>query len=333
MMDITGRIRFWFENRLGRLKLSRYQNQNSRFYSVLMYHGAENDEHKLTCRPYDLTVNAINREIDFFISQGYQMCSYIDMDVEKSTPGAGLMITFDDGHRNISQIVRHLSRYRQVRPIIAICPGVVYEQTPLWFEEIYARLLLTKNNNIHPACGTTVDPNAAYRQIMDYYLSRYTLKAADLLSMIRHSTDDVDSKQVKAHAAVHKNLDWNELGSLVDENSCTIAAHTMYHESVAHMNADEFEADINQCKELIRENLNIECAHFVYPFGDYLNDWESEVLKKCAVDFSYVVDNKLNIDPENNYRITRISGRDLSKEPGYYRYLWHQRHANLLTLN
>ena len=331
-MNILNRLLFWFENRQGYLKLSRYRNENTKFYSVLMYHGVENDEHKLKFRPYDLSVNAIKKEIDFFIRQGYQLCSYVDVDDEKLTPRSSLMLTFDDGHRNIAQTVNYLSSYYQIRPIIAICPGVVDAQTPFWFEEIYARLLLTKNKNIHPACGSTEDPHAAYGQIMDSYHSNNTLKSADMLSMIRRATDDVDNEQVNAHAAVHKNLDWNELGSLVDQNSCTIAAHTMYHDSVTHMNEDEFEADVNESKRLIQKYLNVDCEHFVYPFGHYSNDWESEVLSKCAISFSYIVDNKINTDPENNYLITRITGKDFTKEPGYYRYLWHQRHANLITL-
>ena len=331
-MNILRRLRFWFENRQGYLKLSRYRTENAKFYSVLMYHGVENNKRKREFHPYDLSERAIKNEIEFFLNQGYQLCTYVDVEDVKHNPHANLILSFDDGHQNIAKTVRYLSRHYQIRPLIAICPGVVNSQMPYWFEEIYARLLLTKHNDIHPACSSTRDPSKAYRQVMDFYLADKTLKSKQLLALIRQATDDVNSEQIAAHPAVHKNLGWNELSSLVDQNLCTIAIHTLNHDSVSHMTADEFEKDINECRRLIQQNLSVDSTHFVYPFGSHSNEWESQVLSNAGINFSYIVDNKVNADPENNYRIMRIKGRDLIKEPGYYRYLWHQRHAELITL-
>ena len=331
-MNILSRLIFWFENRQGYLKLSRYRKVNTKFYSVLVYHGVENDQRKRIYRPKDISEKAIKNEIDFYLRQGYQICSYVDVKDEKLIPRSNLMLTFDGGHRNIAQTVRHLSRHYQIRPVIAICPGVIESKQPFWFEEIYARLMLTQHNDVHPACTHTHDPQAAYRQVMDFYLGDPALKSEDILSIIRGNTDDVSDAQVQSHPAVHGNLDWAELGSLLKENSCTIATQTMYHESVSHMSTDEFEDDVNQCKQLIQKNLGVECAHFIYPFGVYSNDWESMVLSKCALSFSYVVNDKINTDPQDNYHVTRITGKDFTKEPGDYRFHWHQRHAQLITL-
>lgn len=294
-----------------------------------MYHGVENDPVKLQYRPYDLSEAAINREIDFFIEQGYSLCSYVDVDAGNLLPSASLMLTFDDGHQNIAATVSALSSRYRIRPVIAICPGVVDAQTPFWFEEIYARLQLSARKHVHPAAGTDVDLRSAYRLIMESYLSDNTLESKVLLSTIRRATDDVDSKQVFSHAAVHKNLNWDELSALVQQDACTIAIHTMFHDSVTHMKASEFEADIHECKRLIRKHLDLECTHFVYPFGSFAGDWESEVLAKCGIRFSYVVGEKINTNPKTNCQVKRITGRDIAREPGYYRYLWHQRHARL----
>ena len=331
-MNLLRRLRFWFENRQGYMKLSRYRTENREFYSVLMYHGVENDKRKRGFRPYDLSERAIKSEIDFYQKQGYQLCSYVDVADEKHAPNANLMLTFDDGHHNIAQTVSDLARHYQIRPVIAICPGVVDSQSPFWFEEIYARVCLSKQKDIHPSVSPDDDPYTIYRQIMDFYLADPSLKSNQLLATIRQATDDVDSEQVLAHPAVHRNLGWNELCSLVDQNLCTIAIHTLYHDSVSHMDADEFEADIDECKRLIQRNLSVDSSHFVYPFGRDAHDWESDVLSKFGITYSYVVDEKINSQPQDNYKIKRITGRDFTKEPGYYRYLWHQRHAELITL-
>lgn len=331
-MEILRRLIFWFENRQGYLKLNRYCSDNSSFYSVLMYHGVENNEQKQKLRLYDMSEKAIKKEINFYLSQGYKLHSCIDVDDNKNLPRSSLMLSFDDGYRNIAQTIRSLSRQYQVRPILAICPGVIEGENPYWYEEIQARLILSKHLNIHPACQNVDDSLVAYRQIMTYYFSDVSIKSKDLLSDIREATSDVDMDQISSHQAVHQTLTWDELCSLIDQNCCIIAAHTMHHESVTHMTRQEFEDDIDQSKRLIQKNLNVDCQHFVYPFGNYANDWETEVLSDSAMNFSYAVDNKINIDPKNNYRIKRITGKDLSKELGYYRYLWHQRHAQLITL-
>ena len=331
-MNFLSRLLFWFEDHQGYLKLGRYRTKNTKFYSALMYHGVENDQHKRNFRPYDLSEQAVLKEIKFYLRQGYQLCSYVDVGDENLMPHSSLMLTFDDGHRNIAKTVRYLSRHYQIRPIIAICPGVIDAQSTFWFEEIYARLVLSKHKNIHPACSNNSDAHTSYRQIMDFYLADCTLKSKDLLSTIRTATDDVSDQQVRSHDAVHTNFNWDELCSLVDQNSCAIAVHTMYHDSVSHMSKDEFEADINECKRLIQKNLNVDVKHFVYPFGYNKNDWETQVLSNCALDFSYVVEDKINTDTDTNYLVTRISGRDFSSQTGYYRFLWHQRHSQLITL-
>ena len=166
---------------------------------------------------------------------------------------------------------------------------------------------------------------------MDFYLADPAQKSGQLLESVRQATKDVDIEQVFSHPSVHRHLGWNDLRSLVNQDSCTIAIHTLYHDSITHMDAEEFESDINQCLRLIQRNLGIDSSHFIYPFGQYGNQWESEVLSKCGLNFSYIVDEKINTQLENNYRINRITGRDFTKEPGYYRYLWRQRHGVLAS--
>lgn len=315
------------------MKLSRYGALGSDIFAVLMYHGVENNHQKRRYRPHDLNGASISKEIEFFHKQGYRLCRSSASRDEAGSLGAGLMITFDDGHLNIAQTVCELADRYRIRPVIAVCPGVIESQMPFWFEEIYARLALTRHNIPHPVSGMSDDPYAVYRLMMDRYLADPAQSSGQLLESVRQSTKDVDDEQVMAHPAVHRHLGWKELDELLKRDACVIAIHTLYHDCVTHMNEQEFEADIQQCQRLIERNLGIRSSRFVYPFGHYASDWESVVLAKCGITASFIVDEKINNKAQGNYRIRRITGSDLTRAPGYYRYLWHRRHNELAGLN
>ena len=327
-MSTIRRLLFWFENRLGQFKLSKFQSPKQRFYCVLMYHGVEDDADKLSYRPLDMTRQSIINEIDFHLSQGYQACSQIDNSNSKTTAGPGLLVTFDDGNRNIADTIVELSERYQIQPLIAICPGVVENQCAFWFEEIFARLLLTNKQIEHPGITDRYTPANAFKQLMDYYFADKTLGSKELLMQIRDASSDVDEQQITGHPAVHQNLSWDELRDLVRHNRCIIAAHTMYHDSILHMNASELSNDLEACRQLIKLNLGVDCNQFVYPFGDSASAQENQWLKQAGFDYSYIVDEKINFDLDSNYRLCRTTGRNIGQAPGYYKYLWQQRHSS-----
>ncbi len=287
-----------------------------------MYHGVENDSDKAKFRPLDLSENSIMSEIEFYIRQGYQLRTHID----SSCPG--LVVTFDDGNRNIKDLVIKISNQFNVRPIIAICPGVIEQQQPFWFEEVYARLLLSQNYRKYPICSDCDTGETAMQRIMQKYFSEHAIQSDDLLAEIRMVTADVSVEQLTQHPAVHNNLNWDELAELVANDRCLIAVHTLFHDAVTHMNSTQFTNDLAQCSSLIKANLGVDCEHFIYPFGDKGEDWEADILSKFGYKYIYLMDERINSNKNAQGRISRITGRDMNKALGYYQYLWKQRHSH-----
>jgi peptidoglycan/xylan/chitin deacetylase (PgdA/CDA1 family) len=62
-------------------------------------------------------------------------------------------------------------------------------------------------------------------------------------------------------------LTWSQLRECVDTGLVTVGAHTHSHCDLSRASNDEAERELRTCKELVEDELGVECKHFAYPWS------------------------------------------------------------------
>jgi len=275
-------------------------------------------------RRQDISSEDCFEEISFFLRQGYEAIAPGQWQTSTSDK-AKLLVTFDDGNRNTLDFICHLAS-RQIPVLLAVNPGVVESGEPFWFEEIFARLELSRQWQLEAAKGTNsmlINPTSF---LIEKYFSPKA-KSIDILAEVRAKTSDVTRQQVLDSGCVHKNMDWKDLGELLETGFCTLAAHGLSHDAATHMSADEFEQDAIRCRTMIKSKLGFDCVDYVYPFGsaDTMSVATEAALMRVGYQRTYTTLHKLNRVTDKT-ALGRFTGIGLGVSPRYYESLWMERH-------
>ena len=62
-------------------------------------------------------------------------------------------------------------------------------------------------------------------------------------------------------------MDWKELGTFVDEDLCTIGAHTVHHFELAKLEPNHARQEMDQSRQVINSQYGITPEHLSYPIG------------------------------------------------------------------
>ena len=84
-------------------------------------------------------------------------------------------------------------------------------------------------------------------------------------------------------------MDWQELKTFVDEDLCTIGAHTVHHFELAKLEAEQARQEIEQSRQVINAQYGITPAHLSYPIGATVSAGQREYDMAAELGFSSAV--------------------------------------------
>lgn len=268
--------------------------------NILVYHGLSHEAALQKARPLDITPRQCLAEIRWLESLGYRLISAQDLEELSCRPrsGAHLLICFDDAHLGTFESLLGWLKDEQIPVLLAVCPGVVDDHGSgdgiYWWEEARARFAATTHDIL------TFDSEGASwrcrRLDVDDFEGRCLVDATRrrrLMSQLRTQTEDVSPAEVRRSPYVHRNMGWSELVALNRHDGCTIAAHSMFHDTANSWPADVLRNDALACRRLLQEHLGCASPHFVYPNGAH-DDTTDQVLASCGFEFTYSVIGAVN---------------------------------------
>lgn len=232
--------------------------------------------------PADFSPNAILQVtpqfLDFAICRVRELgLDIVSMDeaVERirsdSSPASKFVVfSFDDAYRdNLHHALPVLRKHA--------CPFTLYVPTALvdgvgevWWqalEDVIAAqdaIAITDDNGelVYHDTRTLSGKQAAYDLL---YWRMRKMPEADRVTFIRDFARGY-GLNMDAHCR-DLIMDWKELRTFVDEDLCTIGAHTVHHFELAKLEADHARQEMDQSRQVINSQYGITPQHLSYPIG------------------------------------------------------------------
>ncbi len=315
------------------------------FVSILVYHGLETDPQRLTVHDLDITPQRCLAEIRLLESLGFCLIAAQELEGlrHRPRPGPHLLICFDDAHLGTFEPLEYWLRQEQIPILLAVCPGIATRQASargiFWWEEVRARFAATHRRVLR--LGDAANDELAWScpeqgaADFEYRCRTSPRRRGFLMHQLRRQTDDVSTAAVRCSPFVHRNMGWPQIAALDRFSHCTIAAHSLFHDTANQRTDHDLRRDAMACRCLLGHHLGAVSPHFVYPNGA-LEDRTDRVLAGCGFRFTYSVvgaPNPLPVDPSPApWRLHRFHGFGYQADELYpYARQFNHRHRSLLA--
>jgi peptidoglycan/xylan/chitin deacetylase (PgdA/CDA1 family) len=242
---------------------------------ILAYHGVVPDEVFLErYYPLHIGIAEFRRHLEL-------LCRYfrpvspgdvIDwVTLGRALPERSVLVTFDDGYRNNLLYAAPELRRFGVPAEIAVATGYVGDERLLWTTFMREQIISWPSESLPMPNGmrdmqmpTTL---SARQKLADYVVSICKTVTGEqrqkYLDLIRSEwTPRLESE----HRQMFEFLSWEEI-RLLHHHGFAIGAHTVNHEILTTIAAENVDTELRDSKESIERELKTKCCWFTYPNG------------------------------------------------------------------
>jgi len=161
-------------------------------------------------------------------------------------PRAAVLITFDDGYRNVARHAAPVLRKMSIPCVLFPVAGLVEAGKWLWTSELEWR------------CGA--DP--------DFASLRSWLKS--LTADERRDWLEKEFNDGRAHPECeHMLMNWEEISEARHNALVEIGSHGLNHDPMTGCDSDQLENELSGSRRLLRERAGVEADAVAYPNGDF----------------------------------------------------------------
>ena len=179
---------------------------------------------------------------------------------KKSAEGKVMLVTFDDGYRDVLLLEAFFDSYPIFQPVLAISTSTLHNE-PLWFDRLYHFLATTDDDTIHSLAKKHDIPIA---DDVRENLARSTLKTRLRKMPSALQENKISELNIPAQFPMDQYLSAKDLGRLV-EKGWIIASHSHHHSQLTCLTDDELKYELKQSLEEI-QNVGGR-AWLIYPDG------------------------------------------------------------------
>lgn len=117
----------------------------------------------------------------------------------------------------------------------------------------------------------------------DFYRFGYPeLVKRDLPFALYLTTHPVESREPLTPGGRAEPLTWGQIEAMYGSGAMTLAAHTHRHDDLRLLGADDIEADLATCDDLVERRLGVRPVHFAYPWGYWSQAADEAVRRRYA---------------------------------------------------
>jgi peptidoglycan/xylan/chitin deacetylase (PgdA/CDA1 family) len=315
----------WIINAMGMNALFRVINRDKAI--ILWYHGICDDGFDLL-KGYDerhISRSCFREQLAYLKRKGYSfvsMTELVNTVKNKGRLGKKVVLTFDDGFRNIVENAYPIMREFNAKGCFYLVTDLIVADKLLWTD--YVETVIRSQEPGHfqfDFKGEKFTYILTDKKSCEYAMKDIKAKLRNIPNpeMLEHfkQLGDVQTENIPKEFII---ANWDEIKAL-DTNILEIGSHTRSHPNCTNLTSNkELEDEIHRSKKDIEDIIGREVEHFSYPAGSFNQEvidmviqggYKSAVtIKNGFVDIHSELYQLKRIDPDENPLMfkSRISG-------------------------
>jgi len=297
-------------DKLGINFMLRFLNKNKAI--ILWYHGVCDDNFQLLTG-YDerhVPKSIFREQIRYLKRKGYvfsTISELIDIITKKKEIKKLVVLTFDDGFRNIIENAYPIMRELNAKGCFYLVSNLIGSNNLLWTDHVETIVRNSQKGDFKfifkgEKINYSLDNKESYENTMSDIKNR--LRSISNKERIEHL------KQFKGKKIVDKPKEflfsnWKQIQEL-DRRILEVGSHSKTHPNLTNLNSnEEFIEEIKNSKVQIEKMVNYKIVHFNYPAGVY-NDEVIERVKKYGYKSAVSTIHGFNDENTDLYHLKRI---------------------------
>ena len=180
--------------------------------------------------------------------------------------GNEVVLTFDDGYRNMLTVVQPILQKFKMPATIFVCPGLVENRQWLWTQDVRERLASISPVQLDHFAAEQGWPSLDSERLVQRMKKMPHHERLAQCERIRERTKTFYVSDLRR--AEFELMTWAELAAL-DPALITIGSHTSTHPILSAMSLEEARGEIAGSRQLLEKQLGRPVEFFCYPNGDY----------------------------------------------------------------
>lgn len=249
---------------------------------ILMYHSiTDEDDAKWIDHRWTLPSKVFEKQMKFLATYRNVMSLSSLLTLIKQNdpiPWGTVVITFDDGYRNILLNAAPILKKYSLPATIFLATGLIDRGENMWVDELYSCFLYRTRHHLNATVESDLSqPNSlreAYLKLSHLMIDNKR-ERTELLFQIKN--------QLKPYQTPSRLLlNWEEVKTLKQNAFFEVGGHTHDHLNLDNLALEKTEEQIVMCKKRIEEELEAPMLLFSYPYSKY-SERAKQILDKCKV--------------------------------------------------
>jgi peptidoglycan/xylan/chitin deacetylase (PgdA/CDA1 family) len=224
-----------------------------------------------------------------------------------------VVLTFDDGFRNVIENAYPIMRELNAKGCLYLVTSLIGESNLLWTDYVETVIRNSEKGNFHfsfsgKSISYPLDTKESYEQAMQDIKDRLRTipdkERKEHLQQFAHRKMDTIPKEFQFSS-------WEQIKGL-DKGILEVGSHTVTHPNCANLTSEvELENEIKNSRLAIEHKVGYTIAHFCYPAGSY-NDGVIKNVRKYQYASATTIHPGFNDATTDLYQLKRIFvGEDL----------------------
>lgn len=280
---------------------------------ILYYHGICDDSFNLL-KGYDerhITRSGFREQLAYLLRKGYafaSMTELINTMKNKGKLGKKVVLTFDDGFRNVVRNAYPIMREFNAKGCFYLVTALIGTDEPIWTDYVETAIRSQEPGQYQ------FDFNGEKITYMLTDKKSYEYAMKDIKTKLRTIPNATRIEHLKQFGSVKPEsipeefflANWEEIKGLPPD-VLEIGSHTRSHPNCANFTSEaEYEEEINQSKKDIEGIIRREVAHFCYPAGSF-NQEAIDKVRQSGYQSAVTVENGFVDNHSDLYQLKRIA--------------------------
>ena len=180
------------------------------------------------------------------------------------------VLTFDDGYRDTLEHAVPVLQKHGTPYSVYFAPGLIDHSADLWWEGIEAlvrqeQCISIKSNDdlLDLNCEGLANKQASFNHLINHLVTDVPELQQRLFVRDVCARYDVDLDAILQTEM----MNWREVQQTLEDPLCTIGAHTLNHQALARLTAEQAATEIDNGVSALEEKSGHRARHFAFPYG------------------------------------------------------------------
>lgn len=232
----------------------------------------------------------------------------------KPLPPRAVLITFDDGYRNVYTHAAPILREHGIPAAVFLSTAYIGSDSLYWYDEVRQRLDRWQEPQIEmpgggpafPWPGEARNRDAVARRIRQACKRVPNQQRLDYLEYLRAHTQPLDLTEEQHH--VLDPMNWTEARGLLGMGF-EIGSHTVTHPILTNIAADDLDRELTDSKAEIERRIGTACYSIAWPNGtpaDF-SPAVTEAARHSGYELAFTMVERMNRPDSHPYMLNRIA--------------------------